>query len=433
VRRVKVFRIRISPERAPGVRRVFEFSARHTLYDVHAAIQEAFELDDDHLHAFYMSGRRWDAASEVDRARTPRTRLYELALEAGKRFAYVFDFGDELWHELEVEAVIETETPPSEPRQVESLGDAPPQYGDDDREPGLDASALVPLAKELVALFPSDDDNDDAGLDAGLDADDDDDDVTHDHDDHDDHDLANGLDAGALDEDDLFGDDETESFSAMDLEPAALSSAHAIAVRLARELDGNADLFFALEDAVRSDLLSLLADLPVALAHAERVDEGAELASTLAFLDPPHFLGDRAIILAEDGRREEALAQVTHNLEFQNEDLWAMVKAAEVYSLLDDPVRAEALLRSALQEAENDTVRDGALDRLLDLLSSQGRNDESDALLTAERARLDALLELRRSDTVRPGATVQRTIAKVGRNDPCPCGSGKKHKKCCLD
>jgi uncharacterized protein YchJ len=22
--------------------------------------------------------------------------------------------------------------------------------------------------------------------------------------------------------------------------------------------------------------------------------------------------------------------------------------------------------------------------------------------------------------------------AKVKRNDPCPCGSGKKHKKCCL-
>jgi uncharacterized protein YecA (UPF0149 family) len=21
----------------------------------------------------------------------------------------------------------------------------------------------------------------------------------------------------------------------------------------------------------------------------------------------------------------------------------------------------------------------------------------------------------------------------VGRNDPCPCGSGKKYKKCCLD
>jgi len=22
---------------------------------------------------------------------------------------------------------------------------------------------------------------------------------------------------------------------------------------------------------------------------------------------------------------------------------------------------------------------------------------------------------------------------KIGRNDPCPCGSGKKYKKCCID
>lgn len=27
--------------------------------------------------------------------------------------------------------------------------------------------------------------------------------------------------------------------------------------------------------------------------------------------------------------------------------------------------------------------------------------------------------------------TVRRTAPKVGRNDPCPCGSGKKYKKCC--
>jgi uncharacterized protein YchJ len=24
-----------------------------------------------------------------------------------------------------------------------------------------------------------------------------------------------------------------------------------------------------------------------------------------------------------------------------------------------------------------------------------------------------------------------RSAPKVGANDPCPCGSGKKHKKCC--
>ena len=30
-----------------------------------------------------------------------------------------------------------------------------------------------------------------------------------------------------------------------------------------------------------------------------------------------------------------------------------------------------------------------------------------------------------------PPAPIQ-SEPKVGRNDPCPCGSGKKYKKCCL-
>jgi preprotein translocase subunit SecA len=41
-------------------------------------------------------------------------------------------------------------------------------------------------------------------------------------------------------------------------------------------------------------------------------------------------------------------------------------------------------------------------------------------------------------DTARSAATpaarpAPRTATgeKVGRNDPCPCGSGKKYKKCC--
>jgi hypothetical protein len=31
-----------------------------------------------------------------------------------------------------------------------------------------------------------------------------------------------------------------------------------------------------------------------------------------------------------------------------------------------------------------------------------------------------------------PPDTVVREERKIGRNDPCPCGSGKKYKKCCL-
>jgi hypothetical protein len=35
-------------------------------------------------------------------------------------------------------------------------------------------------------------------------------------------------------------------------------------------------------------------------------------------------------------------------------------------------------------------------------------------------------------DYYEPGETFVNTAPKIGRNDPCPCGSGKKYKKCCL-
>jgi preprotein translocase subunit SecA len=30
----------------------------------------------------------------------------------------------------------------------------------------------------------------------------------------------------------------------------------------------------------------------------------------------------------------------------------------------------------------------------------------------------------------RPAPSARRDVEKVGRNDPCPCGSGKKYKRC---
>jgi preprotein translocase subunit SecA len=35
------------------------------------------------------------------------------------------------------------------------------------------------------------------------------------------------------------------------------------------------------------------------------------------------------------------------------------------------------------------------------------------------------------SGDLQPVQQVVRGAAKIGRNDPCPCGSGKKYKKCC--
>jgi uncharacterized protein YecA (UPF0149 family) len=46
----------------------------------------------------------------------------------------------------------------------------------------------------------------------------------------------------------------------------------------------------------------------------------------------------------------------------------------------------------------------------------------------------DSPIETRRKPAgAAPRAPVSRAAdgSKVGRNDPCPCGSGKKYKKCC--
>ncbi len=43
----------------------------------------------------------------------------------------------------------------------------------------------------------------------------------------------------------------------------------------------------------------------------------------------------------------------------------------------------------------------------------------------------DSLYALYDAKLEASGALQPRTVSTVGRNDPCPCGSGKKFKKCC--
>ena len=62
----------------------------------------------------------------------------------------------------------------------------------------------------------------------------------------------------------------------------------------------------------------------------------------------------------------------------------------------------------------------GAGDTELDLLESVCVQHEIDHL-NGMRI-LDRAMEL----------TIRREKPKIGRNQPCPCGSGKKHKKCCI-
>jgi tetratricopeptide (TPR) repeat protein len=122
-----------------------------------------------------------------------------------------------------------------------------------------------------------------------------------------------------------------------------------------------------------------------------------------------------------------------------------------------DLSRCEQILREGFAIAD---VRDRAdiADRLADLCEEQGRGEEAKEFRQQSERRATAgevsqtvssagkilrqktlnfggaglpLSELSNVAGILRGAPAPPTKQKVGRNEPCPCGSGKKFKKCC--
>ena len=61
--------------------------------------------------------------------------------------------------------------------------------------------------------------------------------------------------------------------------------------------------------------------------------------------------------------------------------------------------------------------------------NNEQRNVQS--TFSGDQARRQAVGSAMNQRSQAENATVRRTAPKVGRNDPCPCGSGKKYKQCC--
>ena len=129
-----VLRLRTTPLHASDISRTLELSPEHTLDDLHWAIQRAYELDGDHLYAFFLNNACWDrefghGGPNTDFAhKAELASLRSLKLRRNRRFMYLFDFGDELTFEVRVLST-DAAVSVSSPRIVGSVGEAPPQYG----------------------------------------------------------------------------------------------------------------------------------------------------------------------------------------------------------------------------------------------------------------------------------------------------------------
>ena len=58
------------------------------------------------------------------------TEVASLNLKPKQLFFYLFDFGDEWWHEITVESIDTPAEKGKYPRVVDSRGESPPQYPD---------------------------------------------------------------------------------------------------------------------------------------------------------------------------------------------------------------------------------------------------------------------------------------------------------------
>ena len=386
----RTLRLSISPEDLPDVRRVFEFDGRATLADVHAQIAVAYGLDATQLHAFFTSGRFWDKQTayldpRAEGRATDKALLFRLNLSVGRSLAYLLNFAAEQHFLVTVQDISDVAQPLAAPVMVESVGATPEpqvlvQATSDAGADGGEASgaeADPPELAELVRL-----------AEAFLDADD------------------------QLDAVDAEPDAESTQTA-----PLGRASGEA-ALALLNGIGGDTKLFFRLDDWLLERSLSVrLLDLPLRLAGAGQHELAIAAARALVFVDRELVQGDLAIVLAKAGRSEEALAQLALNLEQAEDAALVEAKAGETHRTLGDLPAAEAYFRRSLAESKTSTDRLQAMIRVASSLIDQGRDAEAGELLKEAR-QLEAKSQ-------QPAKT-----AEVGRNDPCPCGSGKKYKKC---
>jgi pRiA4b ORF-3-like protein len=150
----RVFVLKVALKGAKRIWRRIAIRGSQTLEDLHWIIYDAYDRYDEHLYAYYFPGYPSRAKRALDRFvgiveyvhpmvleeadpfadhrihDASRTTIESLKLTQRQKFDYLFDFGDEWWHELTVEQISGEPDQEAYPRVIEKKGESPPQYPD---------------------------------------------------------------------------------------------------------------------------------------------------------------------------------------------------------------------------------------------------------------------------------------------------------------
>lgn len=170
-----------------------------------------------------------------------------------------------------------------------------------------------------------------------------------------------------------------------------------------------------------------LLEMPSFLAIQGRTEQGLGLCDLLApVLGEAYVEIERAVTHFESEQADEARAIADRCREQFPEHHWVIHRRGFLAEREGDEEKAEELYRQAIERAREAGILEElhyCYSALINLKQEQGEEDQ------ALELRDQLLAEVPKLDT--SGPIVNESPA-VGRNDPCPCGSGKKYKKCCM-
>ncbi len=165
-----------------------------------------------------------------------------------------------------------------------------------------------------------------------------------------------------------------------------------------------------LEESVKSNGKSIMRDI--------------EKAGTLAILDNKW---------KEHLRSMDEMKESVQSASFEQKDPLVKYKM-EAYKLFEDLIYelseevSSFLSKGTLVMPENQQMQQAREQKRTDMskmsMSRPGAASPADGEAARSRAAAEGVSQPARQETVK------RTQKKVGRNDPCPCGSGKKYKQC---
>ncbi len=148
--RGKVFTFKVILLGTRGIYRIIDIRGDQTLDRFHKCIFQAFDRYDEHLYSFYITRKATtsrraiydapefahpmhagdkDALFSFDKEITAaKTKIGDIGLREKEKMHYLFDFGDDWWHEITCTAITEPRSGAKYPVIVKKVGDSPEQY-----------------------------------------------------------------------------------------------------------------------------------------------------------------------------------------------------------------------------------------------------------------------------------------------------------------